>query len=264
MDPWSNIECKDNDPEIRRINQLEGSLGVISDDVRKIRELITGFEVCHFKFISHLNYISKSIVDLKPVNILENIGKNHIRHGEMAARKDDTGRSLRGLQYIQALKAWLENRSGENGTADEKMLVQQVRQSLGRKTREKERLVRLLIARLMWDWKSYEAILHKSENKDLEFQVCRMDICHYAFPGNLDSMLEGIGRMKPVEPFHGCGTVNPETSESIKKEFTRINNSISIRCSQPDEKELTRVWLYACMAKTLKEQAGLKQRINIS
>jgi hypothetical protein len=35
-----------------------------------------------------------------------------------------------------------------------------------------------LLARLTWDWESYEKLQHGGRFKDIEFQACRMDICH--------------------------------------------------------------------------------------
>lgn len=50
MNPWSNIETSAQDTEIAEVNKLETTLGDIPPPVRKIRELITRFEVCHFKY----------------------------------------------------------------------------------------------------------------------------------------------------------------------------------------------------------------------
>jgi len=257
MNPWSNIECPEDDPEIVKINALEESLGELSEDIRKIRELITGFEVCHFKIETHLDYIKKSISSLKPFNQLKDIGKHHIRHGESASKKDRTGRSIVGQQYITALNIWLDHDPGKLKQGDMNNLVQQVVASLGEKDPEKIRLVHLLVARLLWNWDTYEELLKIEGNKELEFQVCRMDICHYAFPDNIDVMLEGIGKMKPVESFVGCGIPNPKTRHYIEEQFGFLVDKI-------ESENGMRSWLYACMAKTLKEQVGLTIPVPVS
>jgi hypothetical protein len=84
-----------------------------------------------------------------------------------------------------------------------------------------------------------------------------MDICHYAFPDNMDAMLEGLGKMKPVESFEGCGIPNPKTIHYIEEEFGFFVDKIK-------SEDGVRSWLYACMAKTLKEQAGLSRSIPVS
>jgi len=57
MKAWSNIQISPEDPEIIEINNLEKNLGKLSDKVCQIRELITRFEVCHFKYQQHLRKI---------------------------------------------------------------------------------------------------------------------------------------------------------------------------------------------------------------
>jgi hypothetical protein len=88
--------------------------------------------------------------------------------------------------------------------------------SSGKRDPEKERLVRLLISRMTWDWETYEKLKHGRENRELELQCCMIDTCHYTFPGNLDRLLEGIAELKPVR-------------ESARS--TGINKSMVIRMS---------------------------------
>ncbi len=57
MKAWSNIEVFDKDPEMIRINKFEKRLGNLTKHVYQIRELITRFEVCHFKARQHLYHI---------------------------------------------------------------------------------------------------------------------------------------------------------------------------------------------------------------
>ena len=55
MDPWSNIEFSVQDSEINEIDKFERTLGNIPVHVQQIHELITRFEVCHFKYRQHLS-----------------------------------------------------------------------------------------------------------------------------------------------------------------------------------------------------------------
>ncbi|GAJ13237.1 unnamed protein product, partial [marine sediment metagenome] len=57
MDSWRNIIISKNDPEIIEINKLENELEVVSTSVREVRQLITKFEICHFKYAIHYDYI---------------------------------------------------------------------------------------------------------------------------------------------------------------------------------------------------------------
>ena len=258
MEPWSNIELSPNDHEVRGIDNLEINLGEIPENVRQIRELITGFEVCHFKYRKHIQYILKSIHHLKPNKIHKEIGSTHIRHGANTWEKENSGRSLKGLQYIQALKCWLSvNAEILNKVPIDQELNRHVLDWLGHEDPEKIRLVCLLIARMTWDWKSYEKYRTGHEGDQLEFQVCRMDICHYNFPGNMDLMIRAIGQLKPVHDFEGCGSCTPKTKLIVEKKIVEINRMLeSVSKEEMDADQRTRSWLLSCLAKTLKEQAG--------
>ena len=263
MDPWSNIEIPPDDPEIIQIDKFKTTLGKIPPHVYQIRKLITGFEICHFKYNQHLEYIKGSISNLKPNIVLEDIGRNHFRHGEKVIGKDSSGRSFTGHIYVLILTNWLGNTEKEYDVNKHGELAKNITQWLGQKDTEKERLVRLLIARLKWDWKSYESLLRDNSNKDLENQVCRIDICHYNFPEIINSVLIGIGLLKPVDAFEGCGSFTSDIKSSIEGEFDLLSEIIKDKSSgkEPDQKTMIRIWLYLCLAKTLKEQAGLKRSL---
>ncbi len=266
MSEWSNIDISPNNPEIIEIDKFKKTLGVIPSNVRQIRELITRFEVCHFKYQQHFKYIKESILNLRPDIDPKKIGANHIRSGENAWKKDKTGRSRLGQRYVWALTNWLgDNPKVKDLKYYDKRLGQQITKWLGKKNPEKERLVRLLRARLIWDWKSYEELRHGKENKELELQVCSIDICHYDFPKNLDLLLQGIGEMKPVEAFEGCGSFNSCIKKFVKKEFSILNDLLKSITSahKPDKNELIKAWLIACLAKTLKEQVSLTKPVNL-
>ena len=265
MNEWSNIDISPNDPEIIEIDKFKKTLGVIPSNIRQIRELITRFEVCHFKYQRHFKYIKESILNLKPDIDPKKIGTNHIRRGENAWKKDKTGRSRLGQRYAWALTNWLgDNPKVKDLEYYNKRLGQQITKWLGKKNLEKERLVLLLRARLIWDWKSYEELQHGKENKELELQVCSIDICHYNFPKNLDLLVQGIGEMKPVEAFEGCGSFNSDIKKLIEKEFSILNDLLKSITSvnKPDKNELVKAWLIVCLAKTLKEQVSLTKPIH--
>jgi len=73
--------------------------------------------------------------------------------------------------------------------------------------------------------------------------------------------------MRPVDNFEGCGTCNSSIKKSIHAELLKINNWLLSReeavIAGHDQKELTRIWLFACLAKTIKEQVGLTAAIHL-
>ena len=162
MSVWSNIEVSRRDTEIDSINKLEETLVSYPDHIRHIRELITRFEVCHFKYLQHLKKIRKSIKDLQPYTDPGNIGQNHIQHGEKAWKSDKTGRTFMGQQYLWALHNWLGNSEKNKPPEYNEQLAREVEAWLGKRSPEKNKLVRLLLARLMWDWKTLEQLSQKS------------------------------------------------------------------------------------------------------
>jgi hypothetical protein len=97
--------------------------------------------------------------------------------------------------------------------------------------------------------------------KELELQICRTDICHYAFPDNLDSVLQAIGSMKPVKNFGGCGTFSPAIQAVIEEKISSLHALIQsmIDRGKSDKNELIRAWLLTCLVKTIKEQVGSKK-----
>jgi hypothetical protein len=275
MNAWSNIEVAPGDAEVNAINALEQQLGDYVEPIRQIRELITRFEVCHFKYQQHLKKIKESIRDLHPHTEPGKIGQNHVQHGEDAWKSDKTGRSFMGQQYLWVLDNWLDKKTMHRSPEDNEQLSGEVQNWLGERNPEKERLVRLLKARLKWDWQTLEELSHKSmeeiirEGADagLEYQINRMDICHFAFPVNLINVIRGIGKGKPVERFEGCGTHNTAIRDAIHAELVKINKRLSaIHINDPEQnrEDLTRIWLLACLAKTMKAQAGLREKLTLT
>jgi hypothetical protein len=247
MNPWRNIIISPDDPEIIKIDKLEKSLGELPADIQKIRELITRFEVCHFKYQTHIKYIKESIENLKPRVDSEKIGAAHLRHGSDVTKNDKTGRSKVGQDYVYELRRWLKE--GPKGSKVSKLL--------GKRDPEKEKLVKLLIARTLYEFegKSYEELYKEVKDQDLALATASIDVCHYNFPKNIDQALKGIGQLKPVSDFEGCGSFNSEIKAYVEKEFKGLNGQLASMTG-------VRAWLTASFAKILKEQIGLKKPIN--
>jgi hypothetical protein len=257
MTYWSNIQVDPQDAEIIKIDDLEKKLDKLPDDIKRIRELITRFEVCHFKYQVHLAKIKQAIAELKPGVDTTKIGINHIQHGEQVVSSDKTGRSRLGQQYVWALKEWINDHGNESFSEHyDKSLGQQVQLWLGDKTPDKLQLVQFLLARLTWDWPAYEKLQQGGKFVDLEDQASRVDICHYAFPKNLDLLLEGIGQMKAVEneKWEGCGFSNATIKADLETEFLALNKLLTSYQNNPNlnKDDLMRLWLTQCLAKTIK------------
>jgi len=262
MNVWSNISISSQDTEIIKINEFEARLGKLPDHVYKIRELITRHEVCHFKYQRHIKIIKDSIINLAPDLAPDKIGINHIQHGEDVWKKDTTGKSLLGQQYVWAFNDWLDDKHPEEiPDKYDRNLGQKVQKCLGDQNIDKRRLVQLLVARLTWDWKLYEELQHGGEFKELEFQICRMDICHYAFPANLDSLIIGIGEMCPIENFEGCGSSNSVIQAFVEKELLILIDLFKslFYDNKASEQSQIKAWLTLCLIKTLKEQVDLSE-----
>ena len=264
MNLWSNIIVSPEDEEIGKIDVYEQKLEKIPESIHGIRELITRFEVCHFKFQKHLQRIKEAITNLEIDLNPENIGKNHLQHGDTVWTNDHTGRSLLGQQYVWALQHWLGdlNTKKKHGKFDDQ-LFRKIQKWLGEKNDDKARMVRLLLARLKWDWKQLDALQEAGKHKELEVQLSRMDICHYAFPLNLERVVKGIGRMKPVPNFEGCGTFNKYINNFIEQELHSLDHSLKslLKENKPSRKKTFRIWLLACLIKTMKEQVELSEPI---
>jgi len=269
MDPWSNIETSVRDKEIAKINKLEATLGDIPLSVQKIRELITRFEECHFKYKRHLKYIKDSIVILEPMIDPNKIGENHISKGENAWINDKSKRSLLGQQYLWALNNWLSKREQGRMPNDHDLSLDfKILKWLGDKTPDKERIVKLLIARLTYNWEFYEKLQLGEQYKELEFQTCRMDICHYAFPKHIETVIRAIGKMQPHKDLEGCGSYTAKIKMYITKELTKIVSLISDFTKEKvllDENKNNqfRIWLFLCLAKTIKEQTDITDTLVI-
>jgi len=66
--------------------------------------------------------------------------------------------------------------------------------------------------------------------------------------------------MKPVENFEGCGSCNNIIKTYIEKQFSILNDML-INMKGADQSDKYKFWLIACLAKTVKEQAGLLKPI---
>jgi len=262
MKAWNNIEVSSDDKEIAAIDRMEQTLRKIPKQVYKVRELITRFEVCHFKYQRHYRHILESIAALNPTVDVDGIGLCHPRHGEEAIKNDATGRSKIGQQYISGLRTWLGEAPDTSNSSQDKT-TQRVAAWLGERNDTKGRLVRLLLARLLYQ--PLEDYCRGGKFEKLEYHVMATDICSYSFPENLEQVIQAIGELKPVKNFKGCGTYNTEIESFISKEFERLCSWLNDKPNQDlrlGQKGLIKVWLVACLAKTIKEQVHLNEPIS--
>lgn len=266
MDSWRNITISENDPEIIKINKLENTLELVSTSVRAVRQLITMFEICHFKYAIHYDYILRSIEFLSPFVDPDSIGSSHPRKGLDAWRKSKTERSRTAQIYIDAIILWLNPKS-LTGFDPHLRVIQimkaHVTKLIGERNNEKESLVELLIKRLLW--RPIERHSLGVQLDRLQDQIERTDICHYTFPDNIEQVLASIGSLTPAKDFQGCGSYNSSIKSQVSVWFQQLCKWINGESGYLDrilgKRNKMKIWLAACLAKTLKEQVGIMDKI---
>ena len=266
MDSWRNIIISKNDPEIIEINKLENELEVVSTAVGAVRQLITKFEICHFKYAIHYDYILRSIEFLSPFVDPDSIGSSHPRKGPDAWRKNKTGRTRTAQIYIDAIILWLNPKS-LTGFDSHIRVIQimkaHVTKLLDERNNEKERLVELLIKRLLW--RPIERHSLGVQLDRLQDQIERTDICHYTFPDNIERVLAGIGSLAPAKDFQGCGSYNSRIKRQVSVWFQQLCKWINREPGYLDrgfgKRSNMKIRLAACLAKTLKQQVGLINKL---
>lgn len=259
---WANVVLPDGDPEAAHIDEMERRAAPLPAVATVIRELITRFEICHFKADRHVRRIIDAIgtmrLDLAPALI----GQAHPRRGETAWRNDPTGRSRRGQEFIWALQLWLTEApySDDDPRGIPRPLIEQVNRALGDRDASKLRLVSALLARLVLN-PDREPLPPKLAA--FWEQVEATDICHYSFPANLQGMIEAIGRLEPVQNFVGCGSCDAERRSMAQERFDELcawlRGEPGKLDAQLGNRSPVKAWLVACLAKTLKEHAGLHE-----
>jgi hypothetical protein len=262
LQPWANLGLSQVDAEIVRIQALERRAEPLPPVATAIRELITRFEICHFKAERHIQRIIEAIGEMRLDFAPGSIGAAHPKSGETAWRKDRTGRSRPGQEFIWALQLWLAEApySDLDPRGIPRELIEQVNGALGQRNPGKTTLVSALLARL----------LLKADRQPLPLelapfweQVEATDICHYAFPDNIAKMIQAIGRLEPVPDFVGCGSCNPERRDMARRHFhalcTWLRGEPGSLDSRLGNRSPVKEWLAACLAKTLKEVAALRE-----
>ena len=265
MNYWINIEISKDDGEVAFIDNLEKQLGDIPDPVIKVRQLITRFEACHFKYQAHARHILESIANLHTRIDPSRIGSTHPGSRKDPWSKDKYGRSLAAYRYLVTLQHWLGIEREDEPLNDEEFFTvkRQVKELLGERDELKEKLVKILTQRLQWQ--DVEKFSAGDKINTLQYQIERTDICHQDFPGNLILVIKGIGKKEPLEGFRGCGHYSDEITEYLSTYFDELcswleGNEKSLSFTLGERNNL-KAWLVACFAKTIKEQLGIDKKI---
>lgn len=78
-------------------------------------------------------------------------------------------------------------------------------------------------------------------------------------------MIEAIGKLEPVLDVEGCGSFDEERLQFSQRYFSDLTAWLQGRKSETEEmlgeRNHLKEWLVACLAKTLKELAGLRESI---
>jgi len=213
---------------------------------RRIRELITRLEICHFKFPRHLQRIIAAIgavrLELDPAEI----GRAHPRHGSQAWQMDTTGRSQKAECFIAVLEGWLTGQCPQTEEGE------QVWTALGSQDDQKRLLAGALARQLRWQ---YEAGSLGPELSLWDHQLSGIHQCHYTFPRNVQRLIQAIGQGEPLEGFEGCGTFSGNHLALARQTIDLLDGWLAKR-SGPLAEELgqpapVKEWLARCLRHTL-------------
>jgi hypothetical protein len=179
-------------------------------------------------------------------------------------RKDKTGRYLLGQQYVWALINWLADYPSLSLSGFfTNEIYTNVSTWLGNRSPQKEKLIRILVAKFTHDWKSLKKFNHNSKNKELAYFANSMEIWHYTFPKKLDMLLQDIGKMEAEnnDP-HGNYTIDKDVITNIENEFAVLCNLMNSGSEfnyigSAEKIDLINNWLIASITKTLKDQTGI-------
>jgi hypothetical protein len=221
----------------------------IQMDTQLIQNVISNFETCHFQRDNH---------KLPDFNYMPASGSN--------LRKDKAGRSLLGQQYVWALVNWLAAypQLRMKGYSDNDIYMN-VSAWLGNKTPQKENLVRMIVAKLTFGWKSLKRLGRRTSNKGLAYFAHTTDIWQYTFPKELDKLLQEIGKVEAeINVLSEKGVINSAEKTIIENEFiilcNLMNSGTAINFNGfADENDFINIWLISSITKTLKDQNGITE-----
>jgi hypothetical protein len=231
-------------------------------DTQLIHDVISKFQTSEFQ--RNNQNPAKSVSGPQSGRVDYRPEQDFSRNNENASRMDKTGRYLLGQQYVWALINWLADYPPLNLSGFfYNEIYTNVSTWLGNKSPQKEKLVRIVVAKLTHDWKSLKKFNHYSKNKQLAYFAYSMEIWHYTFPKKLEKLLQDIGKMeaKNSDP-DGSYTIDEEGKTNIENEFAilcNLMNSEKFSSSNglTEKDELIKIWLIASITKALKEQTGL-------
>ena len=240
---WRNCALQ-SDAEIEAIDRLQDELAPLAPDVVRIRQLITGLELCHHK--------AERWVE----NIIAAIGGGEIAKG-LGSRSPGRSHPVEVVWHsaCTALSAWCEGQPGTNGDAlIDTVPASQLLAGLGDPEPLKQWQVRRVIERIrsFIDWpnaqqepdldyvplmmaggdygceyqsecpdryrqqedfwqQTVRTIIHDTDQGraaqiSLAIVIDMLMPCHWRFVENLRILLDAIGgRLNPKQPFAACG-----------------------------------------------------------
>ena len=142
-------------------------------------------------------------------------------------------------------------------------MEEHITELLKERNNEKEKLVELLINRLLWRPIKRHSLGIQLDR--LQDQIERTDICHYTFPDNIERVIAGIGSMALVKDFQGCGSYNSKIKREVSVWYLQqckwINGEPGYLDRVLGKRNNVKIWLATCLAKTLKEQVSLINKL---
>lgn len=266
---WRNCALE-ADSEILNIDRMEDDIAPIGTNVSRIRELISGLELCHHK------------ADRWVHNIIEAIGTGKTKKGlgtRSPGRHHPAEKSWQNA--CAALSAWCAGRSGAKvDLSIDTVPASRLLACLGERSPLKEWQVQRVIEKIrtaihwpqscgdpaaqyvwiLFSGGEYESIYrsrcpeHYSEHADFWLRTVRTIVhdtengseaelslglaidmlwpCHWKFVDNLQIVLEAIGgRLHPEEPFAACG--RNITLLPIRDRMEIVSNTLKVFCNDP-------------------------------
>jgi hypothetical protein len=236
------------DPEIEAIDEMEDALGEVPGGAKRVRALISTFELCHHDAAHRIDNILDAIealdtdkgFGLRPagrVHAIEHVWREAIARVEARAVNADSLPEWQLERVVEKIRSvldptqpytWLLLRDDGSyrDTCPEVYLAD-----------EEHWLV------------TVKTMLHDPEELSLALAIDMLWPCHWRFEDNLQIVLDAIdGELRPKVPFTACGRNIEMTPlrERVEQTCARLR-----RVGEPGS---ARRWLAASLEKTLRLQ----------
>jgi hypothetical protein len=283
MEEWASAGWREPDEEIRRLHARRLALGELPPDAVIMRQVMSGLEICHYRWEQHVENLIRSIAAGGLVS-------------EWGSKRPEREERLRA--YHSAVKAWYSGKSEEEARAadpEAAKIMARVYDSLGAPNEAKKALVKIMLTGA--EGRAAEHLLEKGDwgaqalvggapptpgpgeeqpkmmgeyiTLHLTQQGFVPNPCHITFFENYEALLESIGEGEMVEWFKGCGIqgVPPEVRKNADGYVAGLlawlkgekrapagageKAEFVMKTLEGVERDPLRVWLAGCLLKSI-------------